>query len=75
MDLEKILGDELRKIRVEKGLSQEALGFESDYHRTYISQIERGEKSASFRAIFKIANALDIKLSELIRNVEERLES
>ena len=75
MEFEKILGEELRKIRVEKGLSQEALGFESDYHRTYISQIERGEKNVSFVAIFKIANALDIKLSELIRSVEERLES
>jgi transcriptional regulator with XRE-family HTH domain len=73
MEFEKILGEELRKIRVEKGLSQEALGFESDYHRTYISQIERGEKNVSFVAIFKIANALDIKLSELIRNVEERV--
>jgi len=73
MEFEKILGEELRKSRVEKGLSQEALGFESDYHRTYISQIERGEKNVSFVAIFKIANALDIKLSELIRNVEERV--
>ena len=53
MEFEKILGEELRKSRVEKGLSQEALGFESDYHRTYISQIERGEKNVSFVAIFK----------------------
>lgn len=52
MTLEQIFGEELRKLREEKGLSQEKLGFESGYHRTYISQLERGQKSPSLKTLF-----------------------
>lgn len=72
MNLEQIFGEELRKVREEKGLSQEQLGFESDYHRTYISQLERGEKNTSLKAVFRIAGALGVKPSELIERVEGR---
>jgi transcriptional regulator with XRE-family HTH domain len=72
MNLEQVFGEELRKIREEKGLSQEQLGFESEYHRTYISQLERGQKSTSLKAVFRITKALGIKPSELISRVEKR---
>lgn len=72
MNLEQIFGEELRKIREEKGLSQEQLGFESEYHRTYISQLERGEKNTSLKAVFRISEALGVKPSDLIKRVEGR---
>ena len=72
MNLEQVFGEELRKIREEKGLSQEQLGFESEYHRTYISQLERGEKNTSLKAVFRISKALGIKPSELVSKVEGR---
>ena len=72
MNLEKAFGEELRKAREQKGFSQEELGFESDYHRTYISQLERGLKSPTLKAICKIAAALDIKASDLIARIERR---
>lgn len=72
MNLEQIFGEELRKIREEKGLSQEQLGFDSDYHRTYISQLERGEKNTSLKAVFKISQALGVLPSELISRIEKR---
>lgn len=72
MNLEKVFGEELRKIREEKGFSQEQLGFASDYHRTYISQLERGEKNTSLKAVFRISNALGVKPSDLIGRVEAR---
>lgn len=72
MNIEKIFGEELRKIREQKGLSQEQLGFESEYHRTYISQLERGQKSTSLKAVFRIAHALGVAPSELVSRVEER---
>lgn len=72
MNLEQVFGEELRKIREEKGLSQEQLGFDSDYHRTYISQLERGQKSTSLKAVFRIAQALGVKPSELIARIEKR---
>lgn len=75
MNLEQVFGEELRKIREEKGLSQEQLGFDSDYHRTYISQLERGEKNTSLKAVFRISEALQVQPSELIQRVEQRVRS
>lgn len=45
MTPEKAFGRILKEIRHEHSLSQEELGFESGYHRTYISLLERGKKS------------------------------
>jgi len=70
VNIEKIFGEELQKIRKEKGLSQEQLGFESGYHRTYISQLERGVKSPSLKTIFRISKALTIQPSKLIQRIE-----
>ncbi len=72
MNIEQIFGEELQKIRKEKGLSQEQLGFESGYHRTYISQLERGVKCPSLKTIFRISEALAVRPSKLIQNIEKR---
>ena len=44
-------GAVLRDVRKERGLSQEDLGFESGYHRTYVSLLERGLKSPSLQTL------------------------
>ncbi len=72
--LERLFGRILQELRTERGLSQEKLGFESNYHRTYISQLERGQKNPSLRAIFRLAEALGIRPSEMIRRIESRVE-
>lgn len=61
----------LRRLRKQKGLSQEQFGFDAGLHRTYISQLERGLKSPSLLTLQKIANALEIRLTELIKLVEQ----
>lgn len=73
MNIEKVFGEELQKIRKEKGLSQEQLGFESGYHRTYISQLERGVKSPSLKTIFRISKALTIQPSKLMQRIETKI--
>lgn len=73
MNIEKIFGEELQKIRKEKGLSQEQLGFESGYHRTYISQLERGVKSPSLKTIFRIAKALKTQPSKIMQRTETKV--
>jgi len=45
MDIEEAVGAELRACRQKKQISQEQLGFDTGIHRTYVSLIERGEKS------------------------------
>jgi len=47
-------------------LSQEKLGFEVDLHRTYISDIERGNRNPSISAIEKIAKALGVSCGQLL---------
>ncbi len=68
--LAEAFGAVLREARKERGLSQEGLGFESGYHRTYVSLLERGLKSPSLQTIFELARALDIRPSELLARVE-----
>ena len=58
-------GNRIRSLRKEQGLSQEELGFKSNLHRTYIGMIERGEKNITLVNIKKIADALNIRLTDL----------
>jgi transcriptional regulator with XRE-family HTH domain len=62
----KSFGQVLQQLRRDRGLSQEELGFASGYHRTYISLLERGQKSPSLRTIFELAKALKVEPSEVI---------
>jgi transcriptional regulator with XRE-family HTH domain len=58
-------GNSIRKLRKEKGISQEELAHRADLHRTYIGMIERAEKNITLLNIEKIAKALDVKITEL----------
>lgn len=73
LKLEQAFGQVLRKIRQEKGFSQEALAFECGVHRTYISLLERGLKSPSLNTMMLLSKTLDIKLSEFFQQVEKAL--
>lgn len=68
---EKAFGQVLRKLRRERGLSQETLAFESELDRNYISLLELGQNSASIKTIFKLAPALDISVAEFMGMVED----
>ena len=69
MDKLKVFGEKIRKIRIERGLSQEKLAFLSGLHRTYVGAIERGERNVSFKNIEKIAKTLKVNLEELFRDL------
>ena len=58
-------GQRVRKLRTEKGLSQEALALACDLDRTYIGGVERGERNVSLINIQKIAAALGVPVREL----------
>ena len=62
-------GANLRKKRLALGLSQEKFAEKADLHWTYIGGIERGERNLSLVNIVKIARALNITPSELLKNV------
>jgi transcriptional regulator with XRE-family HTH domain len=58
-------GLHLKKLRLERGLSQERLGMIAELDRTYISGIERGVRNVSLTNIFRIAQALNVPAAEL----------
>ena len=69
-ELDKSFGNAVKKRRMQLNMSQEALGFGSGVHRTFISEIERGLKSPTLHTVFALAEALDIQASDLIRMAE-----
>jgi transcriptional regulator with XRE-family HTH domain len=60
LEAKKRFGDILRRIRKQKGLSQESLALACGLDRTYIGGIERGERNVSLMNIVRIANALGV---------------
>ncbi|AHW59579.1 XRE family transcriptional regulator [Draconibacterium orientale] len=68
-----VFGKVLRELRTERGISQEKLAEYCDLDRTYISLLERGQRQPTISTLFKIANALRIKPSDLVKNVEREL--
>jgi len=57
-------GERVRELRKEKNLSQEQLAFKANLHRTYIGMIERAERNVTLLNIEKVANALEIRLTD-----------
>lgn len=68
MTLREIFSSNMRRIRMQKGISQEDLAFSSGLHRTYISDVERATRNISIDNIEKIAHALDVSPIELLKS-------
>ncbi len=62
----KHLGKQIRKIREDKGWSQEHLAFLCGLHRTYVGAVERGERNVTVLNLKKIANALEIPVAYIL---------
>ena len=65
MDIIRVFGSNVRFYRERKGMTQEALAEKSELHRTYISDVERFQRSISLANIQKIADALDVETYRL----------
>ena len=63
------LGKNIKQLREAKGLSQEGLADISGLHRTYIGGIERGERNVSIINIARLAQALEVDASRLVRGI------
>lgn len=57
----------LRRLRHEKGLSQDDLAYEAEVSRSYLSQLEKGTFYASLKIIGRLAEALDVEPADLLR--------
>lgn len=61
------LGQAIRKVRRERGVSQEGLAYTTGIERSHMGRIERGEANISFLNLMKIAKALNADLSAIIK--------
>lgn len=69
----KIVGEIIKQYREKKRLSQEVVSGLADIGRTHLSAIERGERKPTLETFFKISDALNVKPSTLIHQIEERI--
>jgi len=65
-DIRILFGQKLRKLRLERGLTQEGLADLADMHFTYVGQIERGLRNPSLINLFRLAKALKISSDKLL---------
>jgi transcriptional regulator with XRE-family HTH domain len=71
MDARKLVGWNVRKLRVELGLSQERLAHEAEIDRSYVGRIERGEENVTIGVLEAIATALQVSVGTLFKEFED----
>lgn len=67
MDVNKVFAKNIKKLRMTRGFSQEALAEKCGLHRTYIGAVERGERNITLLNANRIAEALGATLSECLK--------
>ena len=74
-ELSLAVGQLISELRQQKGWSVEVLADKADLHRTSVGLIERGRRGVTVAVAARIAVALNVRLSDLVRNAEQRLDS
>lgn len=67
----RVTGSVIRRLRLERGLTQEVLSGLAGIARSHLAMIEAGAKDAAVDTLWRIADALGLRLSELMRIVED----
>jgi transcriptional regulator with XRE-family HTH domain len=70
MDMRKLVGRNVRRIRQEKGLTQEQLAELSGFSQQYLSGLEQGRRNPTIVSLYELATALGVSHMELVRSVE-----
>lgn len=67
MDMRKLVGLNVRRVRLEKGLTQEEFAENSGFSQQYISGLENGRRNPTIVTIYELAQALGVDHLELLR--------
>jgi transcriptional regulator with XRE-family HTH domain len=62
----KLIGEAVRKYRKRAGLTQEKLAEKADLHPVYVGEVERGEQTVSVHALMRLADALSVRVRDLV---------
>jgi transcriptional regulator with XRE-family HTH domain len=71
MDMRKLVGRNVKRIRQEKGLTQEQLAELSGFSQQYISGLEQGRRNPTIVSLYELATALGVSHTELVRSAED----
>ena len=61
-----LIGARIRKLRQDKGMTQQALADECDIEKPTLSRIEKGNTNPTVKSLWKISNALGVRLKDLV---------
>ncbi|MEP7103252.1 MAG: helix-turn-helix transcriptional regulator [Candidatus Dojkabacteria bacterium] len=64
------IGEAIRNLRLEAGISQEALAEKAEVDRTYVGGVERGERNVSILSLEKLCKALNISLLDFFKHIK-----
>jgi len=71
MDMRKLVGRNVKRVRQEKGLTQEQLAELSGFSQQYISGLEQGQRNPTVVSLYELATALGVSHMELVRFAED----
>lgn len=63
------LGATVRRLRVERGWSQDVLADRSGLHRAHIGEIERGETNVTLQTLKTLADTFDVRITDLLKGL------
>lgn len=66
MDMRKLVGSNVRRLRIARGMTQEHYAERSGFSQQYISDLERGRRNPTVVSLFELAQALNVTPTELI---------
>lgn len=65
--MRRLVGENVRRVRLKKGLTQETFAEKSGFTQQYISDLERGLRNPTFVTLFELATALEVSHMDLVR--------
>ena len=68
-----LVGTVIARYRLQRGITQEVLSGLSDIGRTHLSAIERGERKPTLETLYRISNALDVPMSDIVLAIEREI--
>ena len=71
MDMRKLVGRNVKRVRQEKGLTQEQLAELSGFSQQYVSGLEQGRRNPTIVSLYELATALGVSHMELVRAAED----
>jgi transcriptional regulator with XRE-family HTH domain len=71
MDMRRLVGRNVRRLRLERGISQEQLAVRSGFGQNYLSDLERGPRNPTVATLWELAQAIGVTPADLITPYDE----